>query len=126
MISNDFKLLFEAKQKLENEHKKLKTSIEQVKTEYQELYNEYQEVSKENGQKNNHINYYKEHTENLTHQVQELNNKLKEIENERYYYTEPVKKRPKYIARQEAFDDEEETFAEKKPLKKKYKKGWTK
>ena len=46
MISNDFKLLFEAKQKLENEHKKLKTIIEQVKTEYQELYNKYQEVKK--------------------------------------------------------------------------------
>ena len=57
MISNNFKILFEAKQKLENEHKKLKTIIEQVKTEYQELYNEYQKVSKENRQKINHINY---------------------------------------------------------------------
>ena len=119
-LKKDFRVLFDIKQKLENEYKIL--IIQGAKTEYEELNKEHQEVCKDNEEKNNYINYYKEYVENLTHQIQELNNRLKEDENEQYYYTEPVKKRSRFIQRQEEIDEDEDNrgvdYVEKKPLKK--------
>ena len=126
-LKKDFKFLFDTKQKLENENKKLKSVLQEAKTEYQELNKEYQEVYKDNEEKNNYIIYYKEYVENLTHQKQELNNRLEEVEHEQYYYTEPVKKRSRYIQRQEEVDEDEDDrgvdYVKNNPLKKQKKIG---